>query len=217
MRRPTRLSLLGLLLLLPLAPATAAGAPAITFGKQGLTATGATSGGTVVWFGLAQEVVAYEPSYTRYQLAVPADGAGNAVLDLGKPVPRRSLWVAVDLASGAYAIAAPAGFPLVQTDLPAAALTSRSTAADQLADEADGSDLLFVRPGQGAWAALVGRGGQLDEGLPGERTVRVSLDRLDPIAAAFSSPPAKAAPRDLLIILHPQTLSAAVAVVGPKP
>ena len=211
---------LAVLLFFPLSWATAGAAPQLAFAGHGLVGSGFSPGGQVIWFGLTQEVVAYEVTYARHQEAGPVDGKGQASFDLGKAVPRRSLWVAVDLASGAYAIATPPGFELTQTELPATALTYRgSSLADQISDEADGSLILLVRPGQGAWGAAVGRGGLLDESLPTETAVRVSLDRLEPIVTIVTSlgSPQKAAARDLLVIFHPQTMSAAVAVVGGRP
>jgi hypothetical protein len=62
-----------------------------------------------------------------------------------------------------------------------------------------------------------GRGGIHDESAPGDRGLKVSLDRLDPVAASFSGSPQRAAARDLLVVLHPATMSAAVAVVGVRP
>jgi hypothetical protein len=218
MRRHGLCGLLALFLFLPAVETAAAGGPTLTFGEHGVSGSGFSPGGQVVWFGLAKEVVAYEVTYVRHQQAGPADSAGQAALELGTAVPRRSLWVAVDLASGAYVIATPPDFPLVQAELPAAALTSRGASlSDQLEDEADSSEILLVRPGQGAWAATVGRGGALDEADPAARALKISLAHLDPIAGGFSGSPQKAASRDLLVVLHPDTMSAAVAVVGGRP
>jgi hypothetical protein len=207
-----------LFLLLGSAWAGAGGSPALTFGQQKVVGSGFSPGGQVVWFGLTQEVVAYEVTYARQQQVGTVDEKGQAIFDLGKAVPRRSLWVAVDLASGAYAIATPPGFPLRQSELPVAALASRGASlGDQLEDESDYSEILLVRPGQGAWGATVGRGGAADESAPADRGLRISLARLTPVLASFSGSPERAAARDLLIVVHPDTLSAAVAVLGARP
>lgn len=113
-------------------------------------------------------------------------------------------------------IATPPGFPLVETALPAAALTSGSP-GDQLTDAVDSSEILLVRPGQGAWGATVGRGGDLDESLPTDPGLKISLARLAPILTSDPAPPQKVTANDLLVLFHPDTMSAAVVLVGVQP
>jgi hypothetical protein len=122
----------------------------------------------------------------------------------------------VDLASGAYVVATPPGFPLVETALPAAALTS-GFLGDQLTDAVDSSEILLVRPGQGAWGATVGRGGDLDESLPTDPGLKISITRLAPILASAPVPPQKVTANDLLVLFHPDTMSATVVLVGVQP
>lgn len=216
MRQTGFCGLLAVLFLLPAAPAVAGSAPALTFSDQGVAGSGFSPGGQVVWFGLTKDVVAYEVTFTRVQQVAAVDGTGQTVFDLGRPLPQRSLWAAVDLTSGAYVIATPPGFPLVETALPAAALAS-GPLGDQLTDAVDSSEILLVRPGQGVWGATVGRGGDLDESLPTDPGLKISLAQLAPILTSDPVPPQKVTANDLLVLFHPDTMSAAVVLVGVQP
>jgi hypothetical protein len=89
------------------------------------------------------------------QIAVDTGGAGSVRLDLGKPVPAQSIWFAVDLASGQFAVRAPEGYPLRPFDLPANAIPgtlNRIEIARRLLL------VVLVRPGIGAWTLRENRG-----------------------------------------------------------
>ena len=74
-----------------------------------------TPGGDVVWLAMLRKMVEYEAVYLRRQAVVQADAKGVAELPVADGVPPQAIWIAIDLKTGAYAMASPAGFsPLPQ-------------------------------------------------------------------------------------------------------
>jgi hypothetical protein len=203
----------------PAAGAQAApGGPALSVSTAAVTATGMSPGGAVVWLGMARKVVAYEAIYAHRHGTVHADAKGQAQLPVTEAVPRQSIWVAVDLKTGAYATASPAGFAPLAFELAAATLEVRGgVLADRLIDAADYGEVLLVRPGKGAWGKSVGRGGADDESAPGEATLKLALDKLLPVPGTTDPSPGKLAAKDLVFVLHPRTMAIAVVAFGGKP
>jgi hypothetical protein len=94
------------------------GGPALTISATTVAATGMSPGGEVVWLAMARKVEAYEPIYVRRHGIVQADAKGQAELPVTEAVPRHSIWLAVDLETGAYATASPAAFAPLAFTLP---------------------------------------------------------------------------------------------------
>jgi hypothetical protein len=192
--------------------------PTLSVTDQSVVAAGMTPGGAVVWLGLARRVTEYEATFVRRQGTMRADAKGQAQLPLTEAVSLQSIWAAIDLQSGAYAAASPAGFAPLAIQLGPGALEVRGAGvADRLADVADYAEVLLVRPGKGAWGKAVGRGGADDEGDPGDAAFRVALDKLEPIPGTTGPPPAKLGAGDLVFVLHPQAMGLAVVTYGGKP
>ena len=197
---------------------TTAGGPALVISGQSVAATGMSPGGAVVWLGMARKVEAYEAIYVRRHGTVHADAKGQAQLPATEAVPRQSIWVAVDLATGAYATASPEGFAPLAFELPTAALEVRGGAlADRLIDAADYGEVLLVRPGKGAWGKSIGRGGADDESGFGEAAFRLPLDKLLPVPGTTDPSPGRLAAKDLVLVVHPRTMAIAIATFGSKP
>ncbi|HXO20132.1 MAG TPA: hypothetical protein VOA87_09455 [Thermoanaerobaculia bacterium] len=149
----------------------------ISFLGQTATVQGMTPGGSVVWFSVSKEVADYESTIVRRQSVAAADATGQASFQLDRSFVRQSIWIAVDLATGAYASASPfpARFTPASFVLPPGALRSRaSSLPDRLTDVADYAELLLVRPGSGAWGGTAGRGGANDESSPDDPGCRGS-------------------------------------------
>ena len=136
------------------------------------------------------------------------------MLAVANGVPAQSVWVAVDLKTGAYAQGSPAGFAAGRYELGGGALGLGSGALpDQLLDRSDFVHLLLVRPGKGAWALTVGRGGADDESSPGDARLKVSFDKLEPMLPGVAAP-AKLSAKDLLLVAHPRTMELGILTVG---
>ena len=200
-------------------PPPAAAGPVLVVSATAVTASGMTSGGDVVWLAMLRRVVEYEAVYSRRQGVVQADAQGGAQLPVPDAAPPpQSFWIAVDLKTGAYAMASPAGFSPLLFDLAGDALNVRGDAlADQLVDVADHAEILLVRPGKGAWGKGVGRGGTDDESSPTDAAYKLSLDRLEPLRGADGPSSGKLNAKDLLFVLHPEAMALAVVTFRGKP
>ena len=110
-----------------MAPAFGAQAPAVnpvvSFGDQTVIASGMTPKGQVVWFGVMRDPDNGTLDWSHdEEITADQSGTGTVQLDLGKPVALQSIWFAVDLATGQFAVNAPDGYPLRQFDLPGKAI-----------------------------------------------------------------------------------------------
>jgi len=202
----------------PLWAQTVPGGPTLVVSDQAVKATGMTPGGTVIWLGMARKVVEYEATFVRRRGSIQADAQGQAQIPLTEAVPPQSIWAAIDLASGAYATASPAGFtPLILALGPEAFELRGTGLADRLADVADYAEVLLVRPGKGAWGKAIGHGGADDEGKPGDAAFRMAFDKLEPLPGTTAPAPAKLSLKDLIFVLHPQAMALAVVSFGGLP
>jgi hypothetical protein len=111
---------------------TPAVVPALVFSDQAIQAQGMTPGGSVVWFGIGREVQEYAETLSDHQDVTVADAQGQATVRVAPAVPQHSLWVAVDLGTGRYAMAAPPLFPLRTFALGPAAVSVVGGAAGDL-------------------------------------------------------------------------------------
>jgi hypothetical protein len=197
---------------------TPAPVPTLAFSDQAIQAQGMTAGGAVVWFGIGRVVQEYAETLSDHQDVTVADAQGQATLQVKPSVPRHSLWVAVDLETGRYALAAPPGFPLRSFALgPAAVSVGGGSAGDLLLDPSDTIEVLLVRPGQGAWSKNVWRGSADDQASPGSANLAFSLGRLLPLPAGGGAAPAKLSAGDLLFVAHPRGMEIGSVVTGARP
>jgi hypothetical protein len=192
--------------------------PALVFSNQTVQVQGMTPGGMVVWFGVLKVVQEYAPVLSQQVEVATADALGQSTLSITPFVPQVSIWVAVDLKTGAFTFGGPPGSPPQQIALAPLGLSIGGGAApDQLVDAADFIEVLLVRPGIGAWTKTVGSGGVGDESNPSDAALKVSIGNLDPLAmggAAAPVAPLKVNAGDLLFVVHPRTMEIAIQVVG---
>jgi hypothetical protein len=188
----------------------------IGFDKEAVVISGVSPGGQAVVFGVAREVDDFVAKISRRHQVVTADATGVARYDLGTAVPQPSVWVAVDLATGAVATEAPGGASIVESDFRGNGPGMLASGLDGIADGRPLLDLLVVRPGQGVWYGLVGDGGPADEGEPNDGKVEISLAHLRSVgigAAARVSSPAAFAGRDVVVAIDPLVLAVIVRSV----
>ena len=194
--------------------------PAITFEDSAVVASGLSAGKTVVWFGV-ERLVDADYSSTLYQHytteTVAADGTARLALD--HAVAAASIWVAVDLDTGAYAVTAPVSSHLNLT-LPtsSALLHGLGSLPDQFLDTRTYVLGLAVRPGQGAWFFGGGDGGPRDLDRSANGRLSFALDQFDALLGSPAAP-AKAGGTDLWFVIDPQAMQIAIfkPVGGGKP
>jgi hypothetical protein len=189
-------------------------APEISFQKSSVTVAVA-AGAQVVLFGVAREVAEDDVATVvrRSQVLTDDDGDGKVQWDLGLDVPFRSVWVAVDLATGQVATAAPAGYPLRRVDWRGAGIVRSQSRADRVEDARTFAEVLLVRPGQGAWRLTVVDGSAADDDGAPDGKLAAALDRMIPLAGT-AEPPSRFDPRDVVVLVDPNRLELTVVHAG---
>jgi len=217
MRTALRVISLGVGLLLPLQHSLAQGGPPpvkpdpkLTFETQAVVATGLSPKEKVVWFGVEHRIDAgfSRELVRRFDVAeVGADGTARLVLK--EPPAPRSFWVAVDLKSGEFALAAPEGYRIRRPLKPSQLSAAAGSAADGIADDRLYLIGLVVRPGEGAWSFTGGDGGDKDADGHSDGRVRFALEGLTPLPGS-PAPPSKVRGADLWFIVDPLKMEIAV-------
>ncbi len=185
--------------------------PKISFQAHSVTVEGISSGGRVVWYSVAREVADDDVAtiVRRSGVRMDEDGDGSVSWDLEGDVPLRSIWVAVDLATGRVAAAAPVGYPLRRVGWRGRGLgRDGGRAADRVEDVRTYADVLLVRPGEGAWRLTVGDGSDLDDDGAADGRLAVAIDRLRPVdgSAAEVAAPARFGPKDVVVLFDPNRM-----------
>ena len=216
MVRRLALWLLVCLLLLPAAQAVGQGnpGPSLSFEENAVVASGLTAGEKAVWFGVERRIdEELSTELVRHQGLEPVAGDGTARLVLARPAARASVWVAVDLETGAYTVAAPEGYRIARAVnlLPSLSLGAGAL-PDGIVDQRPYVFGIVVRPGEGAWSFAGGDGGDQDsDGIVNGQS-RFALDQLGALPGAESSltPPTKANSGDLWILVDPRKMEISV-------
>jgi hypothetical protein len=176
--------------------------PVLSFEAQAVTAAGITPKGRVVWFSIAREISRQSATIVP-RIELVTDGDGKIRFSLSQEVPVRSIWFAVDLETGEAGVAAPEVFGLQEVEFPARAIPA---ALNRLDLDRRFVYAVLVRPGVGAWKLRVGDGGASDEDGQADGTLRASLARLEGIGSSPLPPPAHVSPRDLLLVIDPNSM-----------
>lgn len=193
----------------------AADSPSIsaTVSARQLTVTAISPGGSVALSGLTahnERGMLSKQSIAR--VLTDDDHDGRIVYAPAAGIPFQSVFVVVDLASGAIAVVAPAGYSVDHHELGRAAL-KRDQDGLVAALELDQlhAEILIVRPGQGAWvvAAHDGGGGNAE----GRLTIRFEQARSlgDPDQKA----PKKLKKGDLLAVIDTAHFEVRTVTVQP--
>lgn len=200
------------LLLLSLLPSAlafgqpAADEPAFTFEPSAVTVSGVAPDTPVVVFYVGRQGVDGVVRVVHGQEVVTADAAGQGHLSLENGVPPASLWAAVELASGAFSVAAPEGQPLREATLAADGLRADGQGRYHLLrDFREDLEVLYVRPGLGAWALSLRDGVGTDRDGREDGALSLSLDDLRGLRDG-PGPPSQFAAGDVLIALDADRL-----------
>lgn len=155
--------------------------PAIAFDGQHITVSGVTPGSDVVVFALALDPDGFESTVVRWaEIVSDTARTGSVVFDARRDIPRKSIWTAVDLSNGQYAMAAPPGHPLRKRPWPTKPFHADSAGhIDEFRADAPFVDMLYVHPGRGAWVHRAHDGDTTDaDGKPnGLTTLHLSTAR----------------------------------------
>jgi hypothetical protein len=192
--------------------------PSISFESNVVTISRVTPGGRVTWLGVSREQPEYYRTVVirRDGILVDEDRDGTVVIELDEEIPERSLWIAVDVASGTSAAATvdplddlPLIVSLATPGKPGTGLV------ELLADRHDFLEVLLVRPSVGAWRASAGDGGASDDdGTPNGR-IRLRPGAMKALGEApeLDGP---ARPGDVIAYVDVRTLEYGIVPLGPK-
>jgi hypothetical protein len=177
--------------LILLASAAAARAePAVVLGET-VEVSGLTPGGKAAWWSVAHEAQEYHRRVVRRGgIEQDTDNDGRVVLPALGPPAIHSIWVVVDVASGATTVAAPEGFEIQALEFgPGEGLSGAAPGeVDRLVALREELVVLAVRPGDsgaGAWdlghagVRVVSRATRVATGTAGAETTSTTTERYD--------------------------------------
>jgi hypothetical protein len=172
--------------------------PVVSFADHAVIASGMTPKGQVVWFGVMRDFDAGTLDWSHHEeITTDEGGMGTAQLDIGKPVALESIWFAVDLATGRFAVNAPAGYPLRRFELARDAIPA---ARDRLAIRRSLLVVVLIRPGVGAWTLRAGDRAAGDSDGTADGKVDIDLTQLVPIGSSPGAPKSFL-PKDTLLVV----------------
>jgi hypothetical protein len=208
-------SILAFLLSAAIAPALFA-AMAVTVSDKALTIGGLSRGGSVAVLSVAREPAYYMAQVvSRCEMLVDTDGDGSIRYLPPRGVAFSSIWVVVELSSGAVVIAAPDGFrPLEMTQRGA----GRGKAIEAIAATIDvGRDevsILIVRPGSAAWSLTARDGSPEDRDNRANGRLRLDLSKLRGLTGTAGDPPHALQKGDVVAVLDAESMEYSVTVNG---
>jgi len=190
--------------------------PTLTFTPSTVTVSGVTSGGKVAWIEVARQI---DDMFLRLvrkaDVTVDTDTNGSVSIEPDDGVPPQSVWLAVDMATGAFVSGAPSSFPILAAQLPLSAIaTPLEGGGDAVKLDRPQIEILVVRPSVGAWVSTVGDGGPSDSDQLGNGAVEVAVEVLDPLGDTHDPAAANLAAGDLIVVVDSTTLDVFTLVLG---
>jgi hypothetical protein len=195
---------LSCLLILAATAAPASGELAFAFGETTVGVKGATPGAEVLIYTLARVPQDGMTIVSDETHRLSADADGQVTIDLEGEVPWRSLWIAFDLSTGAYAVNQ-ASIGVREVDF--AELGTRS--GPSLEVRADLIYAFVARAQGGGWKLRAGDGGRGDSDGVRDRKISVQPGRMRALADS-PAPPAALAAQDLVVIIDPRRMKYSV-------
>jgi hypothetical protein len=171
--------------------------------EEAVVVSGATPGQQLVVYGIWHSEENYAGVITRRDDVLTADASGGVRWAIPEGVSPRSLWFAADLQTGAVAVTAPDEFPLRRVDVPATVVT-RKDLIEALEIPFAYAEILFLRPGEGAWTLSANRGGSND--LKAKREAITVDPRVLRGLKSNGSGPDKVKHGDVIIVIEPYGL-----------
>lgn len=190
--------------------------PEVTFEAGAVEVDGLTPEGEVVLFGVARRTLGYHQRLVRIEEASVADATGYARFEIEDGVPLHAVWVAVDLATGGMAAGPTPGFPRGVRPFPTAGLHGGGGLPDRLGGALEAAQILYVRPGEGAWGTALRDGSVLDlDGLH-NGSFEVALADFAPVnTVSPSAAPDEVAAGDLVVVVDSVNLVLFILRVTP--
>lgn len=181
--------------------------PSLSFTADAVEVSGATAGGDVVIFGIAREPREFIGRVVdRETVLRDDDGDGAVSWSLETGVPVRSMWAAVDLASGQWGLGTPGEYPLRLLDTETSETEESDGQLNRLLVRRDFVEILLVRPQVGAWMAQLFDGDPLDRDGAATVSVLAAPADLQPLAASPKAPDILL-PGDVIVVMDPDAMA----------
>ncbi len=177
--------------------------PEIAFDQDAVVVTGLAPNADVILHGVSRYRDTYYWAVLPTDEALTADETGTIRYEVPDGLAPFSVWAAVDAATGAFAIGKPEGSVAREVPFPNDGLAQApGGVVSGLHTSWERVEVLFVRPGAGAWRG-VGLSG--NEKAP-PAGAEVDLASALPIQAATAAPTAGLTPGDVVMAVNPSTL-----------
>ncbi|HEV7669330.1 MAG TPA: hypothetical protein VGS22_12465 [Thermoanaerobaculia bacterium] len=184
--------------------------PRWTFFSRSASLSGLTPGAKITWFSISREFYDYGLSIRlRNGTATDLDNDGQEKIEIDGDLSPASIWAAVDIATGAFALATPSGRPI---DLVAIHGNPRSSLHKIDFEDRDYLYAFLVRPNVGAWWARIGDGGPDDEDGESNRRIELPLAVMAPFEGS-PAPPDRIDRDDFVFAIDPNRLEVFAAGV----
>jgi hypothetical protein len=172
-----------------LGSAVALSAATIELQPNAVVAHDISPGADVVFFGVGLSPHGYSSRLEQWAEVVRgSEGSTSARLELKEPLAYKSMWAIVDLSTGSYALASPAGYTARQAVISRSLLRKgNGDAADLLTERREFVEMLLVTPKQGVWqfTAMDGAG---DDDEKDDGQVSASIEHFRPLGASKNAP-----------------------------
>ncbi|HEX6179572.1 MAG TPA: Calx-beta domain-containing protein [Thermoanaerobaculia bacterium] len=182
----------------------------LTYGSSVVTAENVTPGGSVAWFAQVVTTDGYTPTFWEIaEVVSDTDNDGVVFYDVAaKPpltaqVPFRSIFCAIDIATGRYRCAPAPEFRIAREFFPLNVVQGATESGfSRLATvELGYFSTLLIRPGVGAWRTRTGDGGLGDLDGIGNGTVHTALRSFSPVIGTAAAVPSTLSSSDLLFVM----------------
>ncbi len=189
----------------------------MTANRSTLTISGVTPHGKVVFFGVARFIDRTTVTIRRIdQTVTDDDGDGIVTIDIGAPVPWKSIFAAVDFATGRYVRATPdpAMFPLIELQLDTPALSAEGQGVlKHIVVNHCNCEMLHVRPDVGAWSQILARGNKFDENH-GNGAAKANVAAGQPNGPGNPAAPDRFEKGDVIILIDRMRMQSWATTVG---
>ena len=192
----------------------------MTVNASTVTISGATPHGKVVFFGVARFIDRTTVTVRRLdQTVVDDDGDGVVTVNIGGPVPWKSIFAAVDFATGRYILGTPDAhaFPLIALQVKANPLAEDSPGVvKHIVLSHSICEMLHVRPGVGVWGQVLADGNKFDDDHASNGEVKANVAAGVAIGTGMPAAPDKFAKGDVVVLIERQRMQVWAAAVGDK-
>ena len=189
----------------------------IRFDGAAVIASGGTAGADVLFTGCTRRYADYS-SRLAFHLALAkagANGEARYTIPNQTVVEPNSFWIAADVSSGSYAVAAPDGTPLRQLSGAGSFANGNNGQTNKLVSGLTYAQVVLVRPGIGAWTRTIADGGPADRDGKSNGHIEGGPDDMTPIGAAGPAPK-KYDKDDLVFIIAEDQMAFFVTRIGEK-